>query len=244
MLVGRVSELWWYPVKSFLGQRRDSLRVTPLGIPGDRGIGLADVSTGRVLSAKHTHELISARTEGNEMVLPDGRRISPDDSDAAGILSSWLQKEIRIVRAPGGDARPEIEDAEKDSFRGEPGGLHDDSPIHIVTTSTLAYLRSLYPDGDYDARRFRPNIVIDTGDSEGPVEQAWIGHGLLIGAAEFDVTKACHRCVITTLAQSELPHDPGILRTINQQAERETGVYVRARTDGEIAVGHEVTLTE
>lgn len=243
MIVGRVSELWWYPVKSFLGQRQDSLRVTPSGIPGDRGVGLLDVSSGRVMSAKQTHQLISGRTEGREMLLPDGQRVSPDDSDAAEILSSWLGREVRIVRAPGGDARAEIEGDENDSFRGEAGGLHDDSPIHIVTTSTLSYLRSLYPSGDYDARRFRPNIVIDTGSAEGPVEQAWIGRMLRIGAAEFDVTKACHRCVITTLAQSDLPHDPAILRTINQQADRETGVYLRARDEGSIAEADSVSLS-
>ena len=242
MNVGRVSELWWYPVKSFLGQRRESLTVLPVGIPGDRGFGLEDVSSGRVLSAKHTHQLLSARTEGNEMVLPDGRHVSPDANDAAEVLSSWLGREVRIVRAAGGDARPEIEDDEDASFFGQPGGLHDSSPIHIVTTSTLAYLRTLHEGGDFDARRFRPNIVIDTGSAEGPVEQAWIGKVLRIGAAEFDVTKTCHRCVVTTLPQYELPHDPGILQTVNQQANRETGVYLRARGEAPVNVGDEASV--
>ncbi len=177
------------------------------------------------------------------MVLPDGRRVSPSDPSAESVLSSWLGRDVRVVRASGGDARLEIEGEEDATFRGEAGGLHDDSPIHIVTTSTLAYLRTLYPGGDYDARRFRPNIVIDTGDAEGPVEQAWVGKTLRIGAAELDVTKTCHRCVITTLPQWELPHDPAILRTVNQRTDGECGVYVRARAEAEIAVGNEVSLT-
>jgi uncharacterized protein YcbX len=242
MTVGRVSELWWYPVKSFLGQRRDSLIVRPEGVPGDREFALADASTGRVLSAKRVHQLVSGRTEENEIVLPDGRRLSPSDPDAASLLSAWLGRDVRVVRAAGGDLRPEIE-GEKDSiFRGQAGGLHDDSPIHIVTTSTLAYLRTLYLGGDYDARRFRPNVVIDTGSAEEPVEQTWIGHVLAIGAAEFDVTKTCHRCVITTLPQFELPLDPQILRTVNQQADGECGVYLRARAEAEISVGDDVSL--
>jgi uncharacterized protein len=243
MNVGRVSELWWYPVKSFLGQRVDSFTVTPKGVPGDRGFGLADAATGRVLSAKRVHQLVSGRTEGNEMVLPDGRHVSPDAADAAEILSSWLGRDVRVVRAVGDDVRPEVEGEEDTIFRGEAGGLHDDSPIHIVTTSTLAYLRTLYPGGDYDARRFRPNFVIDTGDAEEPVEQAWIGRHLRIGAADFDVTKTCHRCVITTLPQFELPHDPGILRTVNQQADGECGVYLRARGAASISVGDDVSLS-
>ena len=242
MIVGRVSELWWYPVKSFLGQRVDSFTVRPGGVPGDREFALADASTGRVLSAKRVHQLVSARTEGTEMVLPDGRRLSADDPDASSILSSWLGRDVRVVRASSADTRPEIEGEEDETFRGEAGGLHDDSPIHIVTTSTLAYLRTLYPGGDYDARRFRPNIVIDTGDAEGPVEQAWIGRMLRVGAAEFDVTKTCHRCVITTLPQWELPHDPAILRTVNQQADGECGVYLRARAEAPVSAGDEVSL--
>ena len=242
MIVGRVSELWWYPVKSFLGQRRDSLTVLPEGVPGDREFALADASTGRVLSAKRVHQLVSGRTEGNEMVLPDGRRLSPDAGDAAEVLSAWLGRNVRVVRAPGAETRPEIEGEEDAIFRGQPGGLHDDSPIHVVTTSTLASLRTLYTGGDYDARRFRPNIVIDTGRVEGPVEQTWIGRVLRIGSAELDVTKTCHRCVITTLPQFELPHDPGILRTVNQQADGECGVYLRARAESTVAVGDEVSV--
>jgi uncharacterized protein YcbX len=243
MNVGRVAELWWYPVKSFLGQRVHSFTVTPGGVPGDRAFGLADATTGRVLSAKRVHQLVSAGTDGSEMVLPDGRHVSPSDPDAASLLSAWLGRDVRIVRASGGDVRPEIEGEEDETFRGEAGGLHDDSPMHIVTTSTLAFLRTLYPGGDYDARRFRPNIVIDTADAEGPVEQAWIGRMLRIGAAEFDVTKTCHRCVITTLPQFELPHDPAILRTVNQQAEGACGVYLRARAEAEIGTGDYVLLS-
>ncbi|HLW16805.1 MAG TPA: MOSC domain-containing protein [Actinomycetota bacterium] len=242
MIVGRVSELWWYPVKSCLGQQFDRLTVRQSGIPGDRGFALADVSSGRVLSAKRVHQLVSARTEGTDVVLPDGRRVAPSDPSAGTILSSWLGRDVRVVRATGGDTRPEMEGEEDTIFRGEAGGLHDDSPIHIVTSSTLAYLRTLYSGGDYDARRFRPNIVIDTGDAEGPVEQTWIGKVLRIGAAEFDVTKTCHRCVITTLPQWELPHDPAILRTVNQQADGECGVYLRARAEAEVAVGDKVSF--
>jgi uncharacterized protein YcbX len=242
MHVGRVSELWWYPVKSFLGQKVDRVVVRPEGIPGDRGLALADARSGRVLSAKHVHKLLEGRFESGKFLLPDGTTFSEDDPRAVDALSSWLGRDVRIVRAAGDEKSPEIEGEEGKVFRGEPGGLHDDSPIHLVTTSTLAYLTSLYPSGRFDPRRFRPNIVIETGDAEGPVEQSWVGAEISIGAARFLVTKPCHRCVITTLPQEELSHDPGILRTVNQLADRETGVYLRARTEAGIDVGDEVSL--
>ena len=242
MIVGRVSELWWYPVKSFLGQTVDQVIVRPEGIPGDRGLALADARSGRVLSAKHVHKLLEGRFESSKFLLPDGTTFSEDDPEAVDELSSWLGRAVRIVRAAGDDNRPEIEGEEGEVFRGEPGGLHDDSPVHLVTTSTLAHLTSLYPSGKFDPRRFRPNMVIDTGDAEGPVEQSWVGRTIRIGEAVLDVTKPCHRCVITTLPQAQLSHDPGILRTVNQLADRETGVYVLARADATVSVGDDVSV--
>ncbi|MGZ4127610.1 MAG: MOSC domain-containing protein [Actinomycetota bacterium] len=242
MIVGRVADLWWYPVKSFLGQRAEQLAVTPEGIPGDRRIALADAETGRVLSAKRVHRLLDGRTEGDRMVLPSGHVLSAEDPGAEDVLSGWLGRRVVIVRAPGGEIRSEIEGEEDTVFRGQPGGLHDDSPIHLVTTSTLEHLTSLYPAGTFDARRFRPNIVVATGDVRGPLEQLWIGRSLRIGDAELTVTKTCHRCVITTLPQSELPNDPGILRTVNTMTDRETGVYLRAASAGRISVGDEVAI--
>jgi uncharacterized protein YcbX len=84
--------------------------------------------------------------------------------------------------------------------------------------------------------------VIDTGDADGPVEQSWVGRDIGIGEAVLVVTKPCHRCVITTLPQAELSHDPGILRTVNQLADRETGVYVLARGEAMVSIGDDVSV--
>ncbi len=34
--------------------------------------------------------------------------------------------------------------------------------LHLLTTATLDRLRGLYPDGRFEVRRFRPNIVVET----------------------------------------------------------------------------------
>jgi uncharacterized protein YcbX len=72
-----------------------------------------------------------------------------------------------------------------------------------LTTSTINRLRELYPQGRFEARRFRPNIVVSTGN-EGPgfVENDWIGRTVLIGdTVRLAITEPCPRCVMITLPQ-------------------------------------------
>ena len=45
----RVLELWRYPVKSLLGERLDSVRVTPDGFEGDRRFAIYDLETHSLL---------------------------------------------------------------------------------------------------------------------------------------------------------------------------------------------------
>ena len=58
-----------------------------------------------------------------------------------------------------------------------PGTFFDYSALHLLTTDTLSRLEELYPSGRWEARRFRPNIVIEASEGEDRfVEDGWIGH--------------------------------------------------------------------
>ncbi|HKN45637.1 MAG TPA: MOSC domain-containing protein, partial [Propionibacteriaceae bacterium] len=62
------------------------------------------------------------------------------------------------------------------------GTFFDSAVVHLLTTSTIDRLRELYPQGRFEARRFRPNIVVSTGSEDlGFVENDWIGRTVLIG---------------------------------------------------------------
>jgi uncharacterized protein YcbX len=93
--------------------------------------------------------------------------------------------------------------------------------------SSLDRLHHLYPHGRFEVPRFRPNIVVAPASGEPDfVENAWIGHTLAIGdAVRLRITGPCGRCVMTTLAQWDLPPDPGILRTAAQHNKVGVGVY-------------------
>jgi uncharacterized protein YcbX len=94
------------------------------------------------------------------------------------------------------------------------GSFFDCASVHLLTTATLDRLRVLYPQGRFEVRRFRPNIVVETAASQKDfVENTWIGQVLSIGDnIRLSITGPCPRCVMTTLPQGDLPKDLGILR--------------------------------
>jgi MOSC domain-containing protein len=102
----------------------------------------------------------------------------------------------------------------------------------------------LYPQGRFEARRFRPNIVISTPEEgEGFVENDWLGRTLAIGGTvRLAITEPCQRCVMVTLPQGDLPKDSGILRTAAQHNGVNVGAYALVISGGTIRRGDAVEL--
>src|SRR5690606_20422909 len=132
----------------------------------------------------------------------------------------------------GGEPLPDMSvfPAELVEYVSPLGTYFDAFPIHVATTATLEALRAKYPAGAWDARRFRPNFVIETDkEISGLVEAAWMGRVLRIGEVELECTVATPRCSMVAQAQPELPKDTAILRTLVREAEQNVGVYARVR---------------
>jgi len=110
----------------------------------------------------------------------------------------------------------------------------------------VARLRELYPPGRFEARRFRANVVVQTVEPvKDFVEDAWIDRTVAIGAdVQLRITGHCPRCVMTTLAQADLPKDPGILRAAAQHNHANVGVYASVVSGGTIRRGDVITLME
>jgi uncharacterized protein YcbX len=94
-----------------------------------------------------------------------------------------------------------------------PGTFQDVAPITILTTASLRAAARLTPSSDWDPRRFRANLLLEvTGDEF--VENEWAGRRLTVGSAELEVMAPTPRCVMTTLAQEELPAHRAVLKTV------------------------------
>jgi uncharacterized protein YcbX len=175
-----------------------------------------------------------------------GRRVTLASIDqhstgARSSQSAWTaQSEEYWPDLEGLDHRDTVTD-----FTLPEGTFFDCATVHLLTTATLERLRQAYPQGRFEVRRFRPNIVVrPEGDSQTFVEDAWIGRTLTIGDdVRLKITGPCGRCVMTTLAQQDLPQDAGILRTAVQSHRANVGVYASVVRGGTIRQGDRVTLS-
>ena len=122
----------------------------------------------------------------------------------------------------------------------------DIAVIHILTTSTINRLRELYPEGRFEVRRFRPNIVVESDSKEKKndfIENSWVGKKMIIGKdAVLNITTPCTRCVMITLPQGDLPQDLGILSTVARYNQVHVGVYASVEGGGIIHRGDTIRL--
>ncbi|MFC6881717.1 MULTISPECIES: MOSC domain-containing protein [Actinomadura] len=234
-MAGTAVALRRYPVKSMLGEELPSVEVAATGLAGDRGWALLDAETGRVASAKSPRlwrDLLTmsavADGDGVRIVLPDGRTVRSGDARADAELSEALGRRVTLT-----DTRPEgatlaravpdqvlaagitaeVEDEEVVLGQGSPPGTFVDfAPVHLVGTATLAAIAEAGERGVMEAARYRPNIVLDTGDGAGFGENDWVGRDLRVGEAVLRVMAPTPRCSVPTLEHGTLPRDTGALR--------------------------------
>jgi hypothetical protein len=120
------------------------------------------------------------------------------------------------------------------------GTYFDLSPIHLLTTASLA---ALGPADAFDRRRFRPNVLVETDPgTTGLVEAGWGGRTIRIGRATLRGEIPTMRCVMVTLPQRGLPKTPAVLRTIVRDAGQNLGLYAAVTAGGDVAVGDPVVL--
>jgi uncharacterized protein len=270
--IGTVVSLWRYPVKSMLGEELNSSDVTERGLVGDRTYALVDKETGKVASAKNPRKwerlfdfrsafidipLTAQNIPSVRITLPDGTNVlSGQDEDIDYTLSKAVGRDVRLMGAnldkPSYEEYwPDIDGlAKRNKVTDEampPQTFFDIAVIHILTTSTINRLRELYPDGRFEVRRFRPNIVVELTSSEEKdfVENSWIDKEVTVGEdIVLKIIGPCTRCVMITLPQGDLPRDLGILRTVARYNQVNVGVYASVLHGGTIHRGDLVKLEE
>ncbi|WP_234783752.1 MOSC domain-containing protein [Mycolicibacterium celeriflavum] len=268
--VGRVAALRRYPVKSMLGERCDSVELSPLGVAGDRRYAVIDDATGHVATAKHPRlwsALLQCSSatgpDGVTVTLPDGRTVPV--AEAAAPLSDLLGRTVHLAdeRAAGAvlersdpiDVLTHGADAEIDPVllelaQGAPGGAFvDHSPVHLISTATLDAVGVDHA----EAIRYRPNIVVDTANGALPfMENDWVGARIQLGQVVLRGTLPTPRCAVPTLRHGRSERLPGAVRRLLELNRVEVpgsgtlpcaGLYAEVVTAGTVDTGDEVRIT-
>jgi len=212
------------------------------------------------------------------ITLPNGSAFSSDSTDIDHMLSDHFERSVTLAKAAPQDFtidmyHPDIEDFDPKGRRDivqdqklgaalfaelglpspvEAGSFFDCFPISVLTTSSLNRLHDLQPQSRFDERRFRMNVIVNA-DDDGFVENDWVGRQLAIGeTVKLRVAVPDARCVMTTLAQGDLPKDSDVLRALAQHNRVQVGeyakyaclgVYAVVEAPGTIRKGDTVTLT-
>jgi uncharacterized protein len=215
------------------------------------------------------------------ITLPDGDETGSDDPRVDERLSAVFDRPVQLTtRAPDGNAYlavwPTWDGIMPDDFREQvavagteaeaegtltslglamaspPGTFFDVAALHVLSAVTLRRLAELEPASAFAVSRYRPNIVID-GPTEPFAENDWGGANLQFGAGLTALGMIpTMRCIMTTLAQGELPRDNDVLRSVARHNRIEiaglgtwscVGAYATVTAPGPVQVGDAVRIT-
>src|SRR5262245_37196288 len=133
-VVGRILEIWRYPVQSMRGEPLRETLVDAAGVPGDREYGIVDPEIGEMVSAAQgkrrrrplvtlAPRLLGEPASGArpplEIIAPSGEKLRDDQPDVDTRLSEIIGRPVQLVHRATGN---------------KPSG-YGHEPLHILTTA-------------------------------------------------------------------------------------------------------------
>lgn len=258
-----LTEISIYPIKSCRGLQVETTRLDRFGASGDRRWMLV-TPEGAMLTQREFSRLALIEV----VLLAQGLRVtfagsqlhvaypsgdSPqlsvciwDDRvnavDAGDEPAKWfseiLHKTCRLVFMPENCVR-RVDGAYASA--GESVGFADGFPLLLISQPSLDDLNGRL-EVAVPMNRFRPNLVLTGCDAF--AEDNW--QRIRIGAMEFDVAKACSRCVIPSIIQETAERDPQINRVLagyrRFQGQIFFGQNLLYQSEGELCVGDAVEV--
>jgi uncharacterized protein YcbX len=239
-LVGRVAEIWRYPMSSVGGERVPRAKLSAVGLEGDRQFSLIDAETGKPAAPEKDHRwrkalhLEARSVEGDlpAIFFQNGQSCGLGEPTLTSILSDYFGFAVGIAAY----AHTGRVDFPLIHYR------YPHFPAHVLTKNSLRHLASLGNVETVDSRRFRPTFLIDLDKGDGFIEHQWIGRHLKLGSIDLTAQEETKRCGMTFISQPGVDEDPEILRNILRHNKRNLGVYCSIDNAGTIQVGDEFLI--
>lgn len=238
--IGIVKSIYRYPVKSMACEKLSSASIDLHGVEGDRRFAfrrMNDMGGFPFLTAGKLREMVlyqpfNANEESDSSApthirTPDGREFELDSEDLRKELSAAHKSEVEIMKLKH--------------------GIFDDAPLSLITTATIKTLEK-ETNLELDVRRFRPNILVETDDSDSFPEDKWIGKIIAFGdeddAAAMSVAVKDIRCAMINFDPDDATSNPEILKTVARVNEVCAGIYGSTFKSGTVSTGQKVYLIE
>jgi uncharacterized protein YcbX len=233
-LIGVVSGLNRYPVKSMAGEALAEADVRWAGVRGDREYGFVFADrprrfpwlSGRDLSALPCYRPLVTGDYGTaglpvDVETPAGRRLPIAAPALAEELAGAVATPLQLVQLSR--------------------GAYDSMPLSLVTRATLTAIDAAHG-APVDPRRFRINIVIDSAERE----TGWRDRSIEFGrdGPRLAVVRPIERCALITIDPDSGARDPRVMRTVAQAFGNEVGEYASVLREGPIRLGDEVYLVD
>jgi hypothetical protein len=232
-LVGRVAQLWRYPVKSMRGEPVEAADVSWYGLAGDRRWAFVRPDSERESfpwltlrerpeMATYRPRLVDPQHPNRSRVVvrtPDGRELDVTDPGLAAQLCTG-SRAMRLAR-----------------------GTADCMPLSLLSTRSVDAASDLAAVVS-DARRFRPNILVTSESHRDQPELDWVGAELRVGGLRLRVDRPDRRCPVVAVDPDTGDREPALLATVARHFDNQLGVYASTVVPGTVQVGDPVCLTD
>lgn len=233
--IGRVAGLFRYPVKAMIGTSLESVCLGWNGLVGDRRFAFRRV-TDRVsfpwlnasrLPILSLYQPILQDDVPTHVRTPDGAVLEIYSEELRQELSERFGKKVELLQLKH--------------------GIFDEASVSIISTATIHGLAQKL-EKEIDHRRFRPNILLETTQTEAFCEDEWVGGMLIFGeddtGAAISVTLRDARCNTINIDPGTVEQDSSVLKTVAQMNECNAGIYGTVVQTGTLAVGQKVWLSQ
>ena len=255
-----VDSLWRYPVKSMRGEEVDEVFVGFSGIYGDRLFAFRSSASPKgfpYLTAREQRSLLQYQprfrfpdkaaqpvnlaeaenlapgvtpvfAEMSDLTVdvdaPSGKTLAIDDPALLGMLGDGLSRSLELALVSSHRA------------------MTDCRPVSLLSVQSARQLGEEMG-ALVDQRRFRANIYLDFGSSNGFAENEWVGRSVRIGSkVVVSILERDPRCVMITLDPDTGGSKPELMRQVAEAHDGMVGVYGAVLVEGMVSKGDTVEI--
>jgi uncharacterized protein YcbX len=175
--VGRVAQVWVFPVKSMSGASLDTAQVVAGGLAGDRSWAVVDDAGGTVTAAQEPRlrEVTTRLLDGELRLDVPGAQPGLAADAGSEALTGWLGRPLHLAHREG-------------------TGFVDVAPVHVVSRQSMSHAAEHAETCDAcDIAAPRANLVLELAG--GGTERDWLGREVRVGDAVLRMTERPDHCL-------------------------------------------------